>query len=109
MKNLLRFLLLAVLVTSAFRIARATQDVPFVPKTETIHGAISMVDVQNKLVVLKSPDGVSYDFQVQRTTTIEVGREKAKLEDLSNETGKQAAVTFRMLRTGNVALKIEVQ
>lgn len=100
---------MAVLVTAAFRVALAGQNVPFVAKTETIQGTISTVDVQNQLVILKNAAGTFYDFQVQRTTTIEVGHNKTKLEDLANQTGKEAAVTFRMLRTGDVALKIEVQ
>lgn len=107
-KNALRFLLVAVLGTAAFRSEAPAKDVPFVPKTETIQGTISTVDVPNKLLILKNTDGIFFDFQIQRNTTIAVGTEKAKLEDLANQTGKEAAVTFRMLRTGDVALKIEV-
>ena len=109
MKNFTQLLSIAVLTVAAFGSEVAGKDVPFVPKNETIQGAISTVDVPNKLVILKSADGTFYDFQVQGSTSIEVGHQKAKLEDLANQAGKEAAVEFRMLRTGDVALKIEVQ
>ncbi len=109
MKNVLRFLFVAGLVAEAVGIEVAGKDVPFVAKSETIQGAVSTVDPEHNLVILKSADGIFYDFQVQHTTTIEVEHQKVKLEDLAQQTGKQAAVTFRMQRTGDVALKIEVQ
>jgi hypothetical protein len=54
-------------------------------------------------------DGVFYNFKVQPSTVIVVGSEKAKLEGLAGKSGKEASVTFRVLRNGDFALKIEVR
>jgi hypothetical protein len=75
MKNVLRFLFLASLVTAAFGVEVAGKDVPLVAKTETIRGAVSTVDLEHNLVILKSADGIFSDFQVQRTTTEQPSRQ----------------------------------
>jgi hypothetical protein len=109
MKDLLLFLFMAVLLTPAFPSGGSKQQVPFVTRTETIRADIAIVDVPDRLLILKSADGTFYNFKMQPTTSIEVGGAKAKLEDLASQTGKAASVTFRVLRTGNIALKVEVQ
>ena len=109
MKNLLFCLTVAVLLAPTVRIVAAKQEVPFIARTETIQAMIALVDVRDHLLVLKGADGTCYNFKVQPSTSIMAGGEKTKLEDLANRTGKEASVTFRVLRTGNLALKIEVK
>ena len=110
MKNLLLCLTVAVLLASTVRIVAAKQEVPFIARTETIQAMIALVDVRDHLLVLKSADGTCYNnFKVQPSTSIMAGGERAKLEDLAARTGKEASVTFRVLRTGNLALKIEAK
>jgi len=109
MKNLLFCLTVATLLAPAARISAAKQEVPFIARTETIQAMIALVDVRDHLLVLKSADGTCYNFKVQPSTSIMAGGERAKLEDLAARTGKEASVTFRVLRTGNLALKIEVK
>jgi len=108
MRTLWRCLLLATLVAMSAQTLQAA-DTPFVVVTETIKGMISAVDVPNNLLILSAPDRASYAFQVQKTTSIQIGLAKAKMEDLAGQTGKEAKVTFKALRMGDVALKIEVQ
>jgi hypothetical protein len=109
MRDLLRVMFLAaVILGMVSQTASAAKDVPFVAKTETIKATISGVDVEKKLVILKSSDGTFYNFQVSKNTAIRIGQTKAKFEDLTNQTGKEATITFRMLRTGNAAQKIEI-
>ena len=109
MKNLLLCLTVAVLLASTVRIVAAKQEVPFIARTETIQAMIALVDVRDHLLVLKGADGTCYNFKVQPSTSIMAGGERAKLEDLAARTGKEASVTFRVLRTGNLALKIEAK
>ena len=109
MKNLLFCLTVAVLLAPTVRIVAAKQEVPFIARTETIQAMIALVDVRDHLLVLKSADGTCYNFKVQPSTSIMAGGEKTKLGDLATLTGKEASVTFRVLRTGNLALKIEVK
>jgi len=76
---------------------------------ETFSGTISMVDAGKNLVVVTGSSGVPYDFTVSKMTKITVGGSKAKLDDLSGQTSKQASVTFMAeKRKGNLARSIEV-
>jgi len=109
MKNLLFCLTVATLLAPAARISAAKPEVPFIARTETIQAMIALVDVRDHLLVLKSADGTCYNFKVQPSTGLVAGGEKIRLEDLAARTGKGASVTFRVLRTGNLALKIEVK
>ena len=77
-------------------------------KPETISGTLSMVDASKKLVIV-TVGGVPYDFTVTPGTKITVGGSKAKLDDLSSSTSKQASVTFLAeKRRGNLARSIEI-
>jgi hypothetical protein len=76
-------------------------------KAETLTGTISIVQADKKLVVVNDSSGVPFNFKVAGTR-IMINGKKAKLEDLSSETNKQATVKFVPLRSGNVAKSIEV-
>lgn len=108
MKYLMRTLLFAALALLVIQVA-AAQDVPFVSKTETIQGTIAMVQAENNLVIVKTEDGTFFDFKVGPAAKIEIGGIKATLSNLADQVGKTVSVTFRTLRTGDSALKVEVQ
>jgi hypothetical protein len=77
-------------------------------KAETISGTISIVDKDKKLIVLAGSGGVPYNFKVTRSTRINIGGKKVKLDDLAGQTNKQASIKFLPLRTGNAAQSVEV-
>jgi hypothetical protein len=107
MKPTVRLLVIAALAALAWRPVAGKQP-SFAGRTETIRAAITAVDLEHKLLIVTSSAGVPYDFQLERPTLVQVAGAKAKLEDLTSAKGKEAEVTFRMLKTGNVALKIVV-
>lgn len=77
--------------------------------SETLSGTLSAVDADKKVVVVNASNGVPYDFTASGATKITVGGSKAKLADLSGNTGKQATVTFMAeKKKGNIARSIEV-
>jgi hypothetical protein len=78
-------------------------------KPETISGTIQMVATDQKLVVLTSSSGTSYNFKVTGATRIKVAGKKAKLDELAAQANKSASVKFLPLRTGNLAQSIEVE
>lgn len=109
MKIFLRALLMATLAMLVFEARASIRDPSFVVKTETIQGVIAIVQPENQLVILKTDDGTFFDFQVTPATKIEVAGVKATIENLADQLGKPVSITFRVLRTGDSALKIEVQ
>ena len=78
-------------------------------KVETIRGTLSIVDSNEKLIFVKSSEGVTYDFHVTASTSITLGDRKLKFDELAEQIGKQTAVSFRPLHAGNMAVKIEIQ
>lgn len=77
-------------------------------KPETIEGNISMVVVDQKLVVVTSSDGVPYNFVVTKRTKVQIGGTPSSFDDLTGQTHKQASVTFVPRRNGNIAQSISV-
>lgn len=77
-------------------------------KPETLTGSIMSVDSAKKMVVIKGSDGVPYDVIVNRSTRIESGGKKVKLDDLQSDTGKQVSVRILPERSGNIAQSIQV-
>jgi hypothetical protein len=69
---------------------------------------ISTVDLENKLLIVKNAEGILYDFLLNHSTVIELGEAKCQPEDLASAKGKDAEVTFRMMKTGNVTVKIVI-
>lgn len=79
-------------------------------KTENIiSGTISMVDADQKIVVLTDSNGVPFDFKVTPRTHIVVNGSKASLSQLADQTNKQASVKFvDRMKAGQFALTITV-
>jgi hypothetical protein len=84
-------------------------DSAAVVKSETLRGSLFSVDVDHKLIVVATSDRVMFDFIVTPATTIKLGDHKVKLDGLAAQIGKPTEVDYRALRTGNRALKIEIQ
>jgi hypothetical protein len=77
-------------------------------KMESLSGSLSMVDSAGKLVVVISPNGVPYDFQITPKTRIEVSGKTATLGDLEGQIHKDVLVDFTPERAGNMAQSIKV-
>ena len=76
---------------------------------QTLSGTVSMVDAQQKVVVVTNSDGTPFNFRVNKGTKIMVDGKKGSLDDLSGQTSKQVSVKFRdRLNTGLLAQSIEV-
>jgi len=79
-------------------------------KAETISGTITTVAADKKLVIVTGSSGIPFNFKVTGATRIKIGGQKAKLADLSGQTGKSASVKFLPeKKAGNIAQTIEVQ
>jgi len=80
-----------------------------VVKSETITGTLTIVDPAEKMIYLKSAEGIVYDFKIIETTKITAADAKLKFDDLSAQIGKQLEVVFRPLTIGNVAQSVEIK
>lgn len=76
---------------------------------ETLSGRITMVDPDQKLVVVQTEDGVPYDIDVTARTLIESGDHLIALKDLTQDVNQTVSVTFIPERRGDVARKIQIQ
>lgn len=76
-------------------------------KAETLTGTLTIVQADKKLIVVNDSSGVPFNFKVTGTR-ITVNGQKAKLEDLSSQTNKQATVKYVPMRSGNVAKSIDI-
>ena len=74
----------------------------------TVSGTLSVVAPDKNFVAVRDSSGTSFGFQVKPSTKITSGGQKVKLADLASATNKQATITYRSLRTGDVAQAIEV-
>ena len=75
---------------------------------ETLSGKITIVDPGEKLVVLQTPDGVSYDMLVGAKTRILSGDQSLTLRDLAADRNRSASVKFVPEGRGDVARSIRI-
>jgi hypothetical protein len=76
---------------------------------QTLSGTISMVEAQQKVVVVTDSSGTPFNIRVTKGTKIEVGGKKSSLDDLSGQTSQQVSVKYRdHLNEGLVAQSIIV-
>jgi hypothetical protein len=87
---------------------KTNKGLAFKSEKGTVSGTLSVVAADKNFVSVKDSSGTSFGFQVKPSTKITAGGQKTKLADLSSATNKQATITYRSLRTGNVAQSIEV-
>lgn len=77
-------------------------------KPETIEGTISMIEVDQKLIIVEASGGVPFDLTVTPKTKIEINGTSATFDQLVEQTQKQATVTFVARPNGDVAQSISV-
>lgn len=75
---------------------------------ETLSGKITMVDPTQKLLVVRTSDGVSYDIVVTPGTRIESGSQAVTIQDLNADLNKTVSVRFTPERRGDVARSINI-
>lgn len=75
---------------------------------ETITGRISMIVVDQKMVVVEASGGVPYDITITKKTKIEINGTASTFSDLMGQTQKQATVTFVARPKGDFAQSISV-
>ena len=75
---------------------------------EDITGTIASVDPAQHLVIVKTSDGVPFDMTVSRSTRIEAGDQRMKLDELNSDVNKNVSVKFVPERRGDVARTIQI-
>ncbi|MGH9352119.1 MAG: hypothetical protein ACRD2G_08175 [Terriglobia bacterium] len=76
---------------------------------QSLSGTVSMVEAQQKVVVVTDSNGTPFNFMVGKGTKIEVSGKKGTLDDLSSQTSQQVSVKYRdRLDKGLTAVSIEV-
>jgi hypothetical protein len=75
---------------------------------ETLSAKIAAVDPDRKLVVLETPDQVTYDMVVNAKTRITSGNQALPLQSLTQDKNKSVSVRFIPERRGDVASSIQI-
>ena len=75
---------------------------------ETLSAKIATVDPDRKLVVLETPDQVTYDMVVNAKTRITSGNQALSLQSLTQDNNKTVSVRFIPERRGDVANSIQI-
>lgn len=107
-------LVLAIPLTAANGPATKTKNMTAAAATrtawppETLSGKITMVEPGQKLVVVETPDGVSFDMVVTAKTRIRAGDRAITLKDLTQDMNKTVSVQFTPERRGDVASLIRI-
>jgi len=86
--------------------AKKTNDV--LASAEDLSGAITAVEPSDKEVTLVGSNGVPYDFDLRKTTRVELSGKKITVSQLAGETNKQATVHFVPTAHGNLADSIQI-
>jgi hypothetical protein len=75
---------------------------------EQISGTISFVGPSDKEITLMGANGTPYDFNVTRSTKVDVGGQKVGPTTLTSEYNKPATVRFVPTARGNLAQTLEI-
>jgi hypothetical protein len=75
---------------------------------ETLSGRIMSVDPTNNIVVVKTSDGIPFDFDLTRHTSIKSGDHSVAMKDLSADVNKNVSVTFKPEQRGDVAESMRI-
>jgi hypothetical protein len=75
---------------------------------ETLKGTVVMVEADQHLIIVKSPDGVTFALKLTNSTRIQSGEQKLRSENLNLLMDKTVSVRFRPTRSGNVATAVQV-
>ncbi len=109
MKRLVIALGIAAFFFSAPLMSAGTKNPIAAPKLETIQGALNIVSEDQKVIFVRAADGVIYDFRISADTKVEQTGRPIPASEISNLAGKQVTITFRALKSGNAALRVEFQ
>ena len=109
-------LLLSIPVSAADKAAAAPAKAPAVKPAqvrkawpqETLSGKVAMVDPDQKLVVIRGADGVTYDMMVTAKTRIRSNDQAITLKALAQDRDKEVSVKFVPERRGDVARLIRI-
>lgn len=77
-------------------------------RPETLKGKISMIVVDQKLVILEASGGVPYDITVTQKTKIEINGKSSTFDDLVGQTDTEATITFIARPNGDFAESIAI-
>jgi hypothetical protein len=83
-------------------------NVPRAWPTETLSGKITVADPVQKVVVVKTSDGVPYDIEITAKTRIRSGDQTLRMSDLTQDINKQVSVEFVPEHRGDVARSIRI-
>lgn len=108
MKRALWIVLLLIACSAFLALAYGLPKTPVTIKAETISGTLFIVNPEEKVIYLKSADGITYDFHITEATVLDVGGQKVKFEELTGRIGSPVEVTFRPLSIGNMASKVVI-
>jgi len=86
--------------------ASAKSDV--LARAEELSGTVSFISPSDKEVTLIGANGVPYDFDLTRSTSVELAGKRVKPSELTGEKEKQATVRFLPTARGNMAQSVEV-
>ena len=75
---------------------------------EDLTGTISSIDPSGKELTVVGSNGVPYDFRLTKKTEIEHSSQKLAVNELANESHKQATVHFVPTSQGNMAKTIQI-
>ncbi len=75
---------------------------------ETLSGKMTMVEPDQKLVVIQSAAGVPFDVVVTPKTHIQSGNQTLTLKDLAGYRNKNVSIKFVPERRGDVAESIHI-
>lgn len=79
------------------------------PKSESIQGTLNIVSENQKMIFVRTAEGVIYDFRLSPETKIEQAGRPIALDAVSALTGKSVTVTFHASKSGNAALLVDFQ
>ena len=100
--------LAAALLLSLPAISATTAQIRNSWPPETLTGKIMMVNPDQKLVVVRTANGVPFDMVVKPSTRIDQGAEKIDLPALAQDVNRPVSVRFVPERSGDIARSIEV-
>jgi hypothetical protein len=75
---------------------------------EDLSGTITLVDPAAKEITLVGSNGIPYDFDLTRTTRIQLSNQKIEVNELASETHKSATIHFLPTSRGNLAQTIQI-
>jgi hypothetical protein len=76
---------------------------------ETLAGKITQVDMEHKLLIVQTSNGVTYNFVVAPSTRILAGTHHIKAADLATKGNSPATIKFVPTHHGNIAKSIAIE